>query len=221
MFEVVDLYCERLGPGFWAEPVNALTNVFFLVAAWLAWKRAGRLNAGSPGVILLVGLLCAIGIGSFLFHTFATRWAELGDVIPIMLFLFAYLWLYCREVAQLSVVGTVCVLLVIAVVGVVAGRFPDALNGSLGYAPALLAMMGTGIYHALTRKNEHYVLLAATGLFIVSLTFRVLDNLICPCFPLGTHFLWHICNAAVLYLALRGFIADRSYFSERRLRMTE
>ena len=28
----IDIYCERLGPGFWAEPVNALSNGAFLVA---------------------------------------------------------------------------------------------------------------------------------------------------------------------------------------------
>jgi hypothetical protein len=35
--QAVDIYCERLGPGLWAEPLNAVTNVAFFVAAWLAW----------------------------------------------------------------------------------------------------------------------------------------------------------------------------------------
>ena len=71
MFEAVDIYCERLGPEFWAEPANALTNAFFLVVAWLTWRRAKALDTVSPAVWALVVLLCAIGIGSFLFHTFA------------------------------------------------------------------------------------------------------------------------------------------------------
>ena len=29
----IDAYCERLGPQFWAEPVNAATNGAFLIAA--------------------------------------------------------------------------------------------------------------------------------------------------------------------------------------------
>ena len=209
MFFAVDIYCERLGAGFWAEPVNALTNLFFIAAAWLAWRRAKSLHALSPGVKLLVGLLYAIGAGSFLFHTFAVGWAGLADVIPIMLFLFVYIWLYCREVAGLSIAAVMVVLLVVALVGGLSGRFPHALNGSLLYAPALLALLGIGIFHAAFPKNERYVLLGAAGLFLVSLTFRVVDNLICPCFPPGTHFLWHICNAAVLYLVLRGFLANR------------
>lgn len=29
MNEFIDIYCERLGPGLWAEPLNALTNAAF------------------------------------------------------------------------------------------------------------------------------------------------------------------------------------------------
>lgn len=28
------IYCERTGSEFWAEPLNALTNGAFLLAAW-------------------------------------------------------------------------------------------------------------------------------------------------------------------------------------------
>jgi hypothetical protein len=41
----VDNYCERTGAGFWAEPLNAISNASFLVAAALAfrlWRRRGR-----------------------------------------------------------------------------------------------------------------------------------------------------------------------------------
>ena len=34
----VDDYCERLGPGLWAEPLNLVTNLAFLIAAIL-WRR--------------------------------------------------------------------------------------------------------------------------------------------------------------------------------------
>ena len=37
----LDHYCERVGPGFRAEPVNALTNgVFLIVAAGFAFSLA-------------------------------------------------------------------------------------------------------------------------------------------------------------------------------------
>ena len=38
----IDVYCERVGPGLWAEPVNALTNAAFFLAGWLLWRNARR-----------------------------------------------------------------------------------------------------------------------------------------------------------------------------------
>ena len=63
---MIDLYCERLGPGLWAEPVNALTNAVFFVAAWAIWRNAQKLNARDGGTGLLIGLTVVIGIGIFL-----------------------------------------------------------------------------------------------------------------------------------------------------------
>lgn len=210
MFEAIDIYCERTGPEFWSEPVNALTNAFFLVAAWFSWRRAKQINQATPGVAALVILISAIGIGSFLFHTFANVWSELADVIPIFLFQVTFLWMYLREVAKTHN-RTTAMLMAVFLVSVYIGlQFGGILNGSLMYAPAALVMVFLSVYHWKTRRAEPYVLLAATGTLFASLTFRTVDMLICPCIPLGTHFLWHTCNAIVLYLAMRGLLANRA-----------
>ena len=87
----IDGYCERLGPGFWAEPLNAATNAAFILAAllglWLAC-RSGRLDGP---VNWLVAVTLAVGTGSFLFHTYATAWAALADTGPIALFILSYI----------------------------------------------------------------------------------------------------------------------------------
>ena len=83
---MIDLYCERLEPGLWAEPLNALTNLAFLAAAWASWSMVRHSATRSGEVTLLLVLMVAIGIGSGLFHTFATTWARLFDVVPILLF---------------------------------------------------------------------------------------------------------------------------------------
>jgi hypothetical protein len=47
----MDAYCERVGMGLLAEPLNAVSNVSFLLAAWAAWvlaQRTGNLSAGVP-----------------------------------------------------------------------------------------------------------------------------------------------------------------------------
>jgi hypothetical protein len=68
----MDVYCERVGPGLLAEPLNAISNVSFLLAAWAAWVLARRVGALSPGVQVLVALGVSVGVGSILWHTFAT-----------------------------------------------------------------------------------------------------------------------------------------------------
>ena len=81
----VDGYCERLDPGLWAEPLNAVTNLAFLIAAFAAWRLVR--HDGLPLAKLLVLILTLIGIGSGLFHTFATIWASLADTLPILAFI--------------------------------------------------------------------------------------------------------------------------------------
>ena len=94
----IDAYCERIDPGFWSEPINALTNLAFLAAALWVWPRTN----GLPLARALAAILFAIGIGSFLFHTFATPWAALMDVVPIGAFILLYLFAVHRDVIGLG-----------------------------------------------------------------------------------------------------------------------
>ena len=91
--DAVDGYCERLVPGYWAEPVNAVTNMAFLVAAALVWRR----TAGLPLARAMALVLAAIGVGSYLFHTHANRVTGLMDVIPILLFILLYIFAASRD----------------------------------------------------------------------------------------------------------------------------
>jgi len=155
---VLDLYCERLGPGLLAEPLNAVTNGAFLVAAWrlasLAHSRSGpKAQAGSDrGVLALAALALAIGVGSSLFHTFATGWALAADVLPILLFQLLFLLLYLRRRAGLALAPAagLCLAFLLACL---AGRgFPGVLNGSLAYAPTL-AVLALLAGHQLRQKH--------------------------------------------------------------------
>ena len=61
---------------------------------------------------VLAVILALIGIGSFLFHTFAQTWAGLADVLPILMFILVYIYVATRDyfdasrgVSWLAVVG--------------------------------------------------------------------------------------------------------------------
>ena len=209
MFEAVDLYCERLGPHFWAEPVNALTNASFLLAAVFAWRRGKQLDALTPAIWCLLALICAIGLGSAAFHTAANGLTRFLDVLPILLFQLVYLWLYSREFIGLRPWKTAALIIVYLAAALTGRQYPEVLNGSLIYAPAIVVILLLGVYHAARNLNERFGVLVAALAFVVSLLARTLDEAICPSFPLGTHFLWHLLNGLVVYLLMAAFLANR------------
>ena len=204
----VDLYCERLVPGLLAEPVNAVTNVAFLVAAWVLWRQARRQGSCPGELSVLIGLMVAIGVGSGLFHTFAETWAMVLDVVPILLFQLAFLWIYSRRVIGWQAWSAAALVGGFLLASLYARGFPHLLNGSLTYALAITAILPLGIYHWLAKKPARFMLIAAAGVFALSLFFRTIDEAVCPQFPLGTHFLWHLLDAVVLYLCGRTLVAS-------------
>ncbi len=121
---MVDLYCERISAGLWSEPVNASTNLAFFVAAWAVWGLARRLRALSTGIGVLIALIVTIGIGSSLFHTFATTWARVLDAVPILIFQLVYLWLYSREIIKMRSGYAVGLLLGFLVAAYFGRQFP-------------------------------------------------------------------------------------------------
>ena len=209
----VQHYCERTSTGLGAEPVNAVTNAAFLVAAWAAWRlRSDHPGGDGEGLIRAMILVTAIvGLGSFLFHTVATRWAEWGDVLPILVFMLLFLWasLTCffgwRPWAKLGALALFFGA-TFTLEAVVPGEF---LYGGALYAPALLTLIAMAWTLFRRQPAIGSALFNATGVFLVSLTARMLDMPICAMVPLGTHFLWHILNALLLYLLIRVVVLNR------------
>ena len=211
MFDYIDLYCERTAAGLWGEPLNALTNLAFLLAAWRLW-RSEVWRRGGADLRLLVLLLAAIGIGSGVWHFTAQRWAMWADVLPIMFFIGVYVLVFLSRVARLSGGMTaILFLLFLAVHGGLAWTVPrDALNGSVLYLPAVAAVWLMPAYLRFTERPEWRPFALAAGLLALSVGLRSVDRFLCAALPTGTHFLWHLLNAAVLYLLLRaGFSASR------------
>lgn len=205
----IDIYCERTDPSFWAEPVNALTNLAFLIAALIAfvqWRRAG--NRDWP-VALLIGMVAVIGAGSFIFHTVATQGAQLFDTVPIAVFIYGYLFFALRRFLGLRAMAAGASLIVFAAFSSAEALLVPqrAFNGSHAYLPALGATLLIGFLAR--HRPAGPLILAAGGTLVVSLFFRTIDDAVCPAFPLGTHFLWHLLNAGVLYLLLRAALIDR------------
>lgn len=223
----VFMYCERgLDTSFWAEPFNALSNAAFAGAAVAAGLRLRAVSAPARwldgerlALWALIALTAAIGVGSFLFHTFATRWALLADVVPITLFMLAYLANALRSFLGLWWLAILAILPAFLLAGSAAstvvcgpaGQQGPCLNGSLGYAPALISLWIIGFAARMRGLVIAPLLLAAGAVFLVSAILRTIDRDLCETAQLlgharGTHSLWHVLNALTLYLLLRAAI---------------
>ena len=192
-----DNYCERTDLTYWSEPLNALTNIAFLVAAVIMWQRTGGLRDGR----ILSAILFAIGIGSWLFHTHATVWAVTLDVIPIILFSLFYIFLANRDFwgwpVPAAVLGAALYIPFSAAANEVFAALPF-FRISSGYWPLPLIIF---FYAALlaTRDRRLGINLAiGASILCLSLTFRSVDEILCSRFSIGTHFVWHCLNAVML-----------------------
>ncbi|MEM9549548.1 MAG: ceramidase domain-containing protein [Pseudomonadota bacterium] len=195
----IDGYCERVGPEHWAEPLNAVSNLAFLLAAWVMWRRVR--GQGMPLAVTLVVFLAGIGVGSSLLHTFATVWAAAIDVAAIVGFILVYIFAINRDVWQmrpLPALGlTVLFFPYAAAMIPVFGLIPG-LGGSVGYAPVPLLIL---IYAVLLLQRAPQTatgMAIGAGILIVSILFRSLDEVLCEAIPRGTHFMWHILNGVML-----------------------
>lgn len=209
--EHIDIYCERIDASFWSEPLNALTNLAFIIAAFALHRKAKSMLENSLAIKWLTCFIFTIGIGSALFHTFANRITMLMDVIPILLFLLSYIVIFIRQVWQYSNFYTAFTLAIFILMSYLTGFLPDnlQLNGTIGYMPALIFLsIFTASCYTLSQQAFRY-LLTASLLLICSMTARTIDMDICSLWPIGTHFLWHILNGAVLYFACLGLIYTR------------
>ena len=89
------------------------------------------------------------------------------------------------------------------------------LNGSVGYLPAFIVLLLVGGALYVKRHPAARSLIGAGLIFAVSLTLRTIDRTICAATdvgvmhgPIGTHFVWHILNATLLYILMRAAIVD-------------
>ncbi|ETX13892.1 membrane protein [Roseivivax halodurans JCM 10272] len=186
-----------MGPGLWAEPVNAVTNLAFILAALLVWRRTG----GLPKARALAIVLVLIGIGSGLFHTFAQAWAALADVLPILGYIVIYIyashrdfWGQGRWIATLLTALSVPAMMALAQVL----PFREALGGSAGYVPVPLLIFLHAAFLAGRAPATARGLALGAGLLCLSIAARTLDEPLCGAVPPGTHFLWHVLNAWML-----------------------
>jgi hypothetical protein len=194
--EQFDGYCERVDFTFWSEPVNALTNLAFVLAALWMWPRTRH----SPLARAMAAVLMVIGFGSFAFHTTATRWGAMADIAPILGFILLYIFAATRDFFGLTPLksGLVTLLFFPFAAATVPLFAKLGLGSSAAYAPVpMLIFIYASLLNPRAPKTARGLAVGA-ALLCLSIGFRMLDDPICALWPIGTHFLWHLLNAVVL-----------------------
>lgn len=199
LWEQVDGYCERVDFTFWAEPANALTNLAFLLAAWVMWRRSH--GPGAPLARALSAVMVVIGLASGLFHTLATNWAGAADSLSILVFILLYIYATNRGIwEQRPWPAFWAMWLFVPFVAVTAPVLAMVLplGSSAAYASVpLLIVIEAALMWRFAPATARGFLLGAT-ILSVSIALRILDEPLCAAIPTGTHFLWHILNAIML-----------------------
>jgi len=176
--EQIDGYCERTDFTYWSEPLNAVTNAAFLIAALIMWRRVGDLFWGR----VLCVVLFAIGLGSYLFHTHATAWAALADVAPIGIFILVYLFLVNWHVLSwplwAAVIGTLGFLPYAAGVTIILSDLPFfGISNFYWTVPILLVIYGVSLRHKYPLTSRGFIVGAL--ILVTSIILRSIDELTC------------------------------------------
>jgi hypothetical protein len=217
----IDGYCERTDPSYWAEPVNAVTNAAFLIAAWIMWRRVR--GQGLPLAVAMVVILAAIGIGSYLFHTYAQAWSAMADVLPIVLFILLYVFAATRDFLGMGTwvaLGVTVLFVPYAAAGSLLFEILPFFEVSSFYWPVPVLILVYAMLLAFRHPATARGLTIGAVVLIVSLVFRSVDETVCAAVPVGTHFMWHILNGIMLGWMIevyrRHMRPDRSTLSQGR-----
>ena len=200
-------YCERTNLDFFSEPLNFFTNFAFIYCSIILFLDKRVLDKRYTYIMF------CIGVGSLLFHSVPNYITGLLDVFFIMLFIFYYLKnLYFA--LKINIYFSYLLSIIFIFFCYFFGQYFSGtyLSSSAYYFPILMHLYFLYFYFLFQKKNYYYHkrFINIPIIFSISLFLRTIDYHSCSLLLTGTHFIWHILNAIVLYLLIK-FIHLISY----------
>ncbi|MFZ4541835.1 MAG: ceramidase domain-containing protein [Rickettsiales bacterium] len=205
--------CERTALGPMAEPLNVLSSFAFMFVAVSIYRHYHK-HEDIQGkwiwdVHALTFITFIIGFNSVIFHAFPSPTTELADTLTIVLFIILYFWSVLFRIGRTTkFAATICFVAFVGFSHILVHQFPRALNDSIGYLSSMIALIMIAVHLHLRARpsSSHFMLAALIG--VCSLFCRAIDKGICPDIPTGTHFLWHMLNATLLYILLKQLVRN-------------
>lgn len=205
----MSLYCERTEPGWFAEPLNTVTGLAYFIAAWQAWKQLERARWREQWDLHLLALLIAlVGLSSVLWHASGMLWLFWLDVAAAVFFAVGYWSAFLFRVPGFGVAG---LSLTWGLTGAGLALFylfvPGATAGTtLGYLPMLVILAAALTLAVRVDRRLARDLVLATAVFGLALVLRALDPVLCDWAVVGTHWLWHLLTAGLLFVLVDGLL---------------
>lgn len=203
----IPIYCERGNLEGLAEPLNAISNIAFILASFGIYKLLTKYRIQKIEYKVVLILILSIGVGSFLWHATRHSYTLLLDVVPVSLSFAAITYIFLAKLIGNKLLALLLALLLIPGRFFISSFAPTDITSSL-----IRNLINATVFLVIivwTFKKYGIVALEGFGIlavYLIAITMRSIDLQICPTFPVGTHFLWHIFNAFAVYLAVRFLI---------------
>lgn len=148
------------------------------------------------------------GVGTPL-DTFATPWAKLLDVLPIVTIVLLYFWAILLRAHRVSCSQAALFTLAFALAAVgfacVVGATSIGKDNATYMAAWLLIVSNAAVLGWRGHRLAPW-LRAGAGIFAASIAMRMADHPVCDSLPIGTHFLWHLLNGALFAVLLTDYV---------------
>ncbi|MDX1957422.1 MAG: hypothetical protein SFU98_02560 [Leptospiraceae bacterium] len=93
------MYCEKPFTGEYFEVTNSISNIFFLISAFLLYRRFRLESENFFFKHYYSILITIIGLGSFSWHFYRIKITLALDSIPILIFVLSFLFHYTRKIS--------------------------------------------------------------------------------------------------------------------------
>jgi hemolysin III len=205
------MYVETLPGGFPVEPLNALSNIIFLVIAVYFIRKTKMDYRTFPFLTLAIPVLLVGFVGGTVFHATRSHWMWLVmDFLPIFVLGFAATYFFWKGVLNRPAYAGLAMVAGVVLTGVARKIFvvSKGLSIPLGYTLIAANILIPAALHSRKHLPKNGKLLLLAGLsFGVAVAFRQIDVVILmsgakASWPYGTHFLWHVFGGISTYFVM-------------------
>lgn len=202
----MDFYCERINLNFFNEPLNIISNIFFLICSIIIFKRYRKININNEFYIFPICVFL-LSFGSSSFHSYPNKFTLLCDIIPIFVFCIFFAFTINKNILKINLTENIFFILIYIFLSLFLPTIVnfDFLNSSQYYLSNFLLL---NFYTFILKNNKLIIkiLIKSVIFFSIALFFRTIDNFICNFLNIGTHYLWHLFSSILLFYLCQIFV---------------